>query len=357
MSTDGCGDATSAAGPFYCPPDERVYLDMSFYGDMQRQLGASGDFAWAYVIAHELGHHVQNLTASLIRCRGSSATIRPRVAVRRGSPFAPSCRPTVTTGIWAHAAYEFGQLERGDLEEAITAAEAVGDDRLQSRTGSVRPDTFTHGTSPTPAVVPRGLRQRRSGPVRHLLARHDLGPEAAPGARLSRRQLLLAAAGAGAAAALPACGDGPSGEGRRILVIGAGMAGLGAARLLADRGATVTVLEARDRIGGRVASARLGGATIDLGAAWIHDVKGNPLSSLADDLDLTRHPTDWDRLLLRTQMGDEVSDGALEQGEARATEILETLTSAGEEDPAAPLGPALARERGGSGEGHERRRR
>lgn len=186
--------------------------------------------------------------------------------------------------------------------------------------------------------------------MRHLLARHDLA-SAARDPRLSRRQLLLAAAGAGAAVALPACGSEPSGEGRRLLVIGAGMAGLGAARELQARGAQVTVLEARDRIGGRVASATLGGATIDLGAAWIHDVDGNPLTELADDLNLERHPTDWDRLLLRTTAGDEVSDSAIERGETRAEEILAALTEAEEEEPGAPLGAALDQARRGGDRG------
>jgi predicted metalloprotease len=141
----GCGDAASAVGPFYCPADRRVYLDLSFYKDLGDQLGASGDFAWAYVIAHEMGHHVQQ----------QLGTDRDVEAARRSDPSqanALSVRQELQAdcyaGVWAHGVYRAGQLQPGDIEEAFTAAEAVGDDRLQRRAGgSVRPDTFTHGTS------------------------------------------------------------------------------------------------------------------------------------------------------------------------------------------------------------------
>ena len=139
----GCGSASSAVGPFYCPADERVYLDLSFFGDMERQLGAPGDFAWAYVIAHEVGHHVQHL-------RGTSDEVQ---RLRREDPDAANAlsvrlelQADCYAGVWAHAVFE--QLDPGDLEEAIAASEAVGDDRLQRRaTGEVRPDSFTHGSS------------------------------------------------------------------------------------------------------------------------------------------------------------------------------------------------------------------
>ncbi|MBO9534522.1 MAG: neutral zinc metallopeptidase [Solirubrobacteraceae bacterium] len=147
VSTDGCGNATSAVGPFYCPGDERVYLDMSFYRDMRTQLGATGDFAWAYVIAHELGHHVQNLTGTFDEVRKLEQDDPSVARGAQGTSVRTELQADCYAGVWAHAAYGFGQLEKGDLQEAITAAEAVGDDRLQSRSGSVRPDTFTHGTS------------------------------------------------------------------------------------------------------------------------------------------------------------------------------------------------------------------
>ena len=145
VNTGGCGSATSAVGPFYCPADERVYLDLSFYEDMRRQLGAPGDFAWAYVIAHELGHHVQNLT-------GANSEVDRLSREDPGSANELSVRLELQadcySGIWASTVYEKGALERGDLDEAFTASEAVGDDRLQEQAGGqVDPDSFTHGTS------------------------------------------------------------------------------------------------------------------------------------------------------------------------------------------------------------------
>src|SRR5688572_912034 len=139
----GCGSASSAVGPFYCPADERVYLDLSFYGDMERQLQAGGDFAWAYVIAHEVGHHVQHVT-------GTSDEVRrlQREDPSQANPLSVrlELQADCYAGVWAHAVFD--QLDPGDVEEAITASQAVGDDRLQRRaTGEVRPDSFTHGTS------------------------------------------------------------------------------------------------------------------------------------------------------------------------------------------------------------------
>jgi predicted metalloprotease len=141
----GCGSASSAVGPFYCPGDQRVYLDLSFYADMERQLGAPGDFAWAYVIAHEVGHHVQTLT-------GTSDEVRRLQRDDPGNANALSVRLELQAdcyaGVWAHSVFKAGDLEPGDVEEALTAAGAVGDDRLQRRTGGdVRPDSFTHGSS------------------------------------------------------------------------------------------------------------------------------------------------------------------------------------------------------------------
>ncbi len=142
----GCGSASSDVGPFYCPPDQRVYLDLSFYGDMKTELGGrGGDFAWAYVIAHETGHHVQELL-------GTSGDVD---AARRDSPDdanALSVRLELQAdcyaGVWARSVFEAGDLEKGDVAEALDAASSVGDDRLQRRSGAgVHPESFTHGTS------------------------------------------------------------------------------------------------------------------------------------------------------------------------------------------------------------------
>jgi uncharacterized protein len=139
----GCGSATSAVGPFYCPADRRVYLDLSFYGDMQNQLGASGDFAWAYVIAHEMGHHVQEqlgTSEQVSQAQRENPDQRNELSVRL------ELQADCYAGVWAKTVYN--ELEPGDIEEAMTASRAVGDDRLQKQaTGSVNPDTFTHGTS------------------------------------------------------------------------------------------------------------------------------------------------------------------------------------------------------------------
>jgi predicted metalloprotease len=145
VRTDGCGSATSAVGPFYCPADERVYLDLSFYEEMRRQLGASGDFAWAYVIAHEMGQHVQRMTGAsseVERLSRSDPADANELSVRQ------ELQADCYAGVWAATVYAEGALEPGDLDEAFNAAEAVGDDRLQRQaTGSVDPDSFTHGTS------------------------------------------------------------------------------------------------------------------------------------------------------------------------------------------------------------------
>jgi predicted metalloprotease len=145
VDTSGCGSASSAVGPFYCPADQRVYLDLSFYRDMEQQLGATGDFAWAYVIAHEVGHHVQQQL-------GTSDEVQ---AARRDDPSRANelsvrleLQADCYAGVWARSVFEEGALEEGDVDEAFRAAEAVGDDRLQRRAGQgVNPDSFTHGTS------------------------------------------------------------------------------------------------------------------------------------------------------------------------------------------------------------------
>jgi predicted metalloprotease len=140
-----CGSASSAVGPFYCPADQVVYLDLSFYQDMQSQLQAGGDFAWAYVIAHEVGHHVQ-------RQLGTSEEVRRLQQEQGGDANELSVRLELQAdcyaGVWARTVYKQGDLEKGDVREALRAAGAVGDDRLQRRaTGSIDPDSFTHGTS------------------------------------------------------------------------------------------------------------------------------------------------------------------------------------------------------------------
>lgn len=145
VSTGGCGNATSAVGPFYCPADSSVYLDLTFYEDMSRQLGGGGDFAWAYVIAHEMGHHIQNITGTndeVARLEGSDPDSANELSVRT------ELQADCLAGIWAATVYESGKLESGDLDEAFDTAEAIGDDRLQEQAGQkVNPDSFTHGTA------------------------------------------------------------------------------------------------------------------------------------------------------------------------------------------------------------------
>ncbi len=141
----GCGSASSAVGPFYCPADGRVYLDLSFYEDMRAQLRAPGDFAWAYVIAHEMGHHVQDVAGTSDQVhqeQQASSDDANELSVRL------ELQADCYAGVWASTVYREGALQQGDLKEAFTASEAVGDDRLQRQaTGHVNPDTFTHGTS------------------------------------------------------------------------------------------------------------------------------------------------------------------------------------------------------------------
>jgi predicted metalloprotease len=141
----GCGNASSAVGPFYCPADQRVYLDLSFYRDMETELGAPGDFAWAYVIAHEVGHHVQQQLGTsdeVSRLQREHADEANALSVRL------ELQADCYAGVWAHSVFAAGDLEKGDVREAIRASAAVGDDRLQRRaTGQVNPDSFTHGSS------------------------------------------------------------------------------------------------------------------------------------------------------------------------------------------------------------------
>ena len=140
-----CGSAESATGPFYCPGDERVYIDLGFYDELKRRFGAPGEFAQAYVIAHELGHHVQNILGTERKLRHLQAqTPRAKNALSVEMELQADCY----AGIWAHATQQRGLLEQGDIESALGAASAVGDDRLQKMaTGHVNPETFTHGSS------------------------------------------------------------------------------------------------------------------------------------------------------------------------------------------------------------------
>lgn len=143
----GCGNAQSAMGPFYCPTDNKVYIDLSFYQDLRDRHGAPGDFAQAYVIAHEVGHHVQTLMGISQRVHAA----RSRLAKEEGNKLSvkQELQADCFAGLWAHHANRSRQiLEQGDVEEAMTAATAIGDDRLQQQgRGYVTPESFTHGTS------------------------------------------------------------------------------------------------------------------------------------------------------------------------------------------------------------------
>ncbi|MDQ3046369.1 MAG: neutral zinc metallopeptidase [Bacteroidota bacterium] len=142
-----CGSANSAVGPFYCPGDEMIYIDLSFYDDLQQQFNASGDFAMAYVIAHEVGHHIQKqmgISDKMQRLREKlSEEEYNRYSVKQ------ELQADFLAGVWAHHAQAMkGILEPGDIEEALNAANAIGDDKMQKRAqGYVVPDAFTHGTS------------------------------------------------------------------------------------------------------------------------------------------------------------------------------------------------------------------
>jgi uncharacterized protein len=144
-TSSGCGTAQSATGPFYCPADEKVYIDLGFYDELQRRFGAPGQFAQAYVLAHELGHHVQNLL-------GIERKVRSLQGQNPGAGNALSVRMELQAdcfaGIWAKSTQQRNLLDAGDVESALGAAAAVGDDRLQRMSrGQVSPDSFTHGSS------------------------------------------------------------------------------------------------------------------------------------------------------------------------------------------------------------------
>ncbi|MGI8812719.1 MAG: KPN_02809 family neutral zinc metallopeptidase [Pyrinomonadaceae bacterium] len=140
QTQSACGYSVAATGPFYCPGDRKLYLDFSFFRELERDFKAKGDFAQAYVIAHEVGHHVQNLLGTMDKVQRAGDSNRLSVALE--------LQADCYAGVWGYYAQKQGVLEPGDAEEALTAASAVGDDMIQKRTqGYVVPDSFTHGSS------------------------------------------------------------------------------------------------------------------------------------------------------------------------------------------------------------------
>ncbi|MBA1141825.1 KPN_02809 family neutral zinc metallopeptidase [Mesorhizobium neociceri] len=141
-----CGSASTAAGPFYCPGDHKVYLDTTFFQQLDQQFGASGDFAQAYVIAHEVGHHVQNLTGILPKFNQMRQSMGEAEANQMSVRI--ELQADCFAGVWAHFTAQKGILEQGDIEEALNAAKQIGDDTLQKKMqGYVVPESFNHGTS------------------------------------------------------------------------------------------------------------------------------------------------------------------------------------------------------------------
>jgi len=154
----GCGFAQAATGPFYCPGDEKVYIDLSFYEELHKRFGASGDFAQAYVLAHEVGHHVQNVLGierEMRRAQQANPRAANELSVRM------ELQADCFAGIWGHSTAQRDVLEPGDVEEGLNAAAAIGDDKIQKQsTGRISPESFTHGTSAQRATwLRRGLEQ------------------------------------------------------------------------------------------------------------------------------------------------------------------------------------------------------
>lgn len=141
----GCGDASSAMGPFYCPADQKVYIDLAFYDELAGRYGAPGDFAQVYVLAHEIGHHVQTVlgtSSDMRRAQGADPSSANALSVKL------ELQADCYAGVWAHTVAQRGDLDAGDAEEGLAAASAVGDDRMQQQSGSgVNPESFTHGSS------------------------------------------------------------------------------------------------------------------------------------------------------------------------------------------------------------------
>jgi len=141
-----CGTAQSAMGPFYCPLDQKVYIDLGFYRDLEQRFGAAGDFAQAYVIAHEVGHHVQNQLGIAERVHAQKQQL-PEAQANALSVLM-ELQADCYAGVWGHSAAQRGHLETGDVDEGLRAASSIGDDRLQRQSGGmVSPDSFTHGSS------------------------------------------------------------------------------------------------------------------------------------------------------------------------------------------------------------------
>jgi uncharacterized protein len=140
-----CGFGQAASGPFYCPGDQKVYIDLSFYDELQRRFGAPGEFAQAYVLAHEIGHHVQNLMGiepQVRRAMQARPDMQNELSVRL------ELQADCLAGVWGHSTAQRKILEEGDVESALNAAAAIGDDRIQRMSGGyVQPDSFTHGSS------------------------------------------------------------------------------------------------------------------------------------------------------------------------------------------------------------------
>ncbi|TNF44740.1 MAG: flagellar biosynthesis protein FlgM, partial [Cytophagales bacterium] len=145
--SSACGNASAATGPFYCPADEKLYIDLSFFQEMETKLRAGGDFAYAYVIAHEVGHHIQKIMGITDEVH----SLRGKVSQKEYNENSVrlELQADFLAGVWAHHSQRSSaMMEAGDLEEALNAANAIGDDRLQKQaTGRVVPDSFTHGTS------------------------------------------------------------------------------------------------------------------------------------------------------------------------------------------------------------------
>jgi predicted metalloprotease len=139
-TSSACGNASSASGPFYCPGDSKLYLDFTFFNELRQEFRAPGDFAQAYVIAHEFGHHIQNLQGTMAKVQSAGENNRLSVALE--------LQADCYAGVWGFYAQKKGQVEAADPEEAIRAAQAVGDDMIQKRTqGYIIPDSFTHGSA------------------------------------------------------------------------------------------------------------------------------------------------------------------------------------------------------------------
>ena len=145
--SSACGSASSATGPFYCPADEKLYLDLSFFQDMETKLSAGGDFAYAYVIAHEVGHHIQKIMGITDEVHNLRGQVSEKEYNQNSVKL--ELQADFLAGVWAHHSQQTAaMMESGDLEEALNAANAIGDDRLQKQSsGRVVPDSFTHGTS------------------------------------------------------------------------------------------------------------------------------------------------------------------------------------------------------------------